>query len=71
MIDFYEFQSQLRELARRAERENLSRQGILESIVDIANTYLDRAEEMELEQIIADQMDPSNTRYDYGLVSYE
>lgn len=71
MIDFYEFQSQLRALARRADNENMSRQSILESIVDIANEYLDRAEEMELQMIISEQNDPSNPRYDYGLVSAE
>jgi CO dehydrogenase/acetyl-CoA synthase alpha subunit len=71
MIDFYEFQIQLRNLARRADDENMSRQSILESIIDIANEYLDRAEEMELQMIISEQNDPSNPRYDCELVSAE
>ena len=67
MIEYYEFQSQLRDLARKADLKSLSRQDILNEIVNIANDYLEKAEELELEMIFSDQTNPNNPRYDYGL----
>jgi hypothetical protein len=67
MLDYYEFQQKLRDLARRADLAGLGRQSILEELVVLANEYLERTEEIELKSIIDIQNDPSNPRYDYGL----
>jgi hypothetical protein len=67
MIEYYEFEKQLRDLARKADLSSLSRQDVLNEIVNIANEYLEKAERLELEMIIADQMNPENPRYDYLL----
>jgi hypothetical protein len=67
MLDYYEFQQKLRNLARRADQAGLGRQSILEELVVLANEYLEKAEEIELKSIIDMQNDPSNPRYDYGL----
>ncbi len=67
MLDYYEFQRKLRDLARRADHAGLGRQGILKELVDLADEYLEKAEEIELKSIIDMQNDPSNPRYDYGL----
>jgi hypothetical protein len=67
MLDYYEFQQKLRDLARRADVAGLGRQSILEELVVLANEYLEKAEEIELKSIIDMQNDPSNPRYDYGL----
>ena len=67
MLEYYEFQQKLREMARRADISGLGRQDILDQVVNLANEYLDRAEDLELKQIVAEQNDPSNPRYDYGL----
>jgi len=67
MIEYYEFEKQLRDLARKADLSSLSRQDVLNEIVNIANEYLEKAERLELEIIIADQMNPENPRYDYLL----
>jgi len=67
MLEYYEFQQKLRDLARHADNIGLGRQGILEEIVTLAEEYLERAEDLELKQIVEMQQDPSNPRYDYGL----
>jgi hypothetical protein len=67
MLDYYEFEQKLRDLARRADHIGLGRQDILEELVNLANEYLERAEDIELKAIVEMQMDPSNARYDWGL----
>jgi hypothetical protein len=67
MVEYYVFEEQLRNLVRRADSAGYTRQGVFEALIELADQYREKAEALELEQIIADQLDPSNPRYDYGL----
>lgn len=67
MIDQYEFEKKLRDVVRRADKFGHNRQTILEEILQMADNYREKAEAIELEMIVADQLRPDNPRYDYGL----
>ena len=67
MMEYYIFEKQLRNLVRRADNAGYTQREVLESLVELANEYQEKAEELELAKIIEAQNDPSNPRYDYGL----
>jgi sensor histidine kinase YesM len=67
MIEQYEFAKQLRNLLRRADRFGHDLQTLKEEILNIAELQEAHAERIEMEMIVAAQIDPANPRYDYGL----
>lgn len=67
MIDYYVFEEQLRNLIRRADNAGYTQRQVLESLMELADQYQEKAEKLDLEAIVAAQNDPSNPRYDYGL----
>jgi hypothetical protein len=56
MLDQMEFAKRLRSLARRADNFGKSRQELLEEIIMIAEDYEDRAERLEMAQIVEAQV---------------
>jgi len=58
---------ELRELTRKADIEQMSAYEILGALLLVSDSHNEKHETLMLEQIVEDQMDPSNPRYDYGL----
>jgi hypothetical protein len=57
MIDYMVFAERLRNLARRSDNFGKNRQDILWEIIAIAEDYEERAERLEMQQIIEMQRD--------------
>jgi hypothetical protein len=63
----FDVRKELCDLARRADVEQMSAYEILGAILLMSDEHNEKYETLMLEQIIEDQNDPSNPRYDYGL----
>ena len=63
----YSIYKELRELARKADIEQMSAYEILGALLLASDAHNEKYETLMLEQIVEDQNDPSNPRYDYGL----
>jgi hypothetical protein len=58
---------ELRELTRKADVEQMSVYEILGALLIMSDEHNEKYETLMLEQIVEDQNDLSNPRYDYGL----
>jgi hypothetical protein len=63
----YDIYKELRELARKADIEQMSANEILGALLLASDAHNEKYETLMLEQIVEDQNDHSNPRYDYGL----
>ncbi len=61
----FEVSNSLRTLLREAE--SMTREQLLYRILLMSDEHLEKYEELLLNRLVAEQMDPSHPRYDYGL----
>ena len=66
MIEYYDMVKRLRDLVRSSDGPNSKIPAF--KIMDLADELQEKAEELELQMIIEDQIDPQNSRYDYGII---
>jgi hypothetical protein len=61
----FDVHTSLRALLREAESMTLEQ--LLYRILLMSDEHLEKYEKLMLDKLVAEQMDPSNPRYDYGL----
>ena len=61
----FEVYTSLRALLREAE--SMTREQLLYRILLMSDEHYEKYEELMLNKLVADQMDPSHPRYEYGL----
>jgi hypothetical protein len=61
----FEVSNSLRTLLREAE--SMTREQLLYRILLMSDEHLEKYEELLLNRLVVEQMDPSHPRYDYGL----
>ena len=61
----FEIYKNLRALLREAD--HLSHSQLLHQILSMTDAHYERYEELMLQKLVEEQMDPNHPRYDYGL----
>jgi hypothetical protein len=61
----FEIYKSLRALLREAEP--MTREQLFHRILLMSDEHYEKYEKLMLDKLVAEQMDPSNPRYDYGL----